>query len=72
MPSATVEATTETFTRVIAALRARLDPDDIAGLTDGQVWKLDLKRYYTELVYGYERRVAQGAITPDDDIVEVT
>lgn len=72
MPTAEVGTTEENFTRIIAALRAKLDDEVIEGLTDGQIWRLDLKGYYTQMLYTYGQRQAAGAIAPEDDIVTVT
>lgn len=72
MPSATVNATAEKFAQIVAALRDKLDDEAIEGLTDAQVWKYDLKGYYTEMKFKYDRQQAQGAVAPDPDVVDVT
>lgn len=72
MPSATVETSADNFVRIIAALRAKLDPDAIEGLTNEQIWRLDLEGYYTGMLYKHDCQRAKGAVTPEDDIVEVT
>lgn len=70
MPSATVNATAEKFAAIIAALDVKLERED--GETDAHLWKRDLKGYYTEMMFKYNRRQASGAVAPDVDIVEVT
>lgn len=72
MPSATVGTSEENFARIVAALRAKLDDEAIEGLTDVQLWRYDLRGYYTEMLFKYDRRAAQGAVAPDPNIVEVT
>lgn len=72
MPSATVSTSDENFARIITAIRAGLDDEEIEGLTDAQIWRRNLKGYYTEMLFRYDRRQAQGAVIPDVDIVDVT
>lgn len=71
MPSAAVEATEQKFAKIIAAIDAKLGERE-PGMTDAQLWKQDLKGYYTDLLYKYDRLQAAGVIVPDVDVVDVT
>ena len=72
MPSYTVSGTAEQFTRVIAALEDRRE--DLVGEegTDRELYAAWLRGVHTEVVNKNERRIAQGAVAPDADIVEIT
>jgi hypothetical protein len=71
MKTATLETSDANFARIVAALRAKLDSDAIEGMSDGQVWRYDLKEYYKGMVVKNERHAAQSGVSPDDGIVEV-
>lgn len=72
MPSYTVTGSPENFARLIAALEDRRE--DLVGAegTDRQLYIAWLKGEHTEVVVKHKRRVAQGTVAPDPDIVEVT
>ena len=70
MPSATVNTSAENFAKIIAALDAKMERED--GETDAQLWRRDLKGYYTVMVFKDQRRVAQSTVSPDLDIVDIT
>lgn len=71
MRSATVQTSDENFDRIIAALRNKLG-DEAEALSDAQLWRFDLRGYYTELLYKYDRQQSLGTVAPDADVVEVT
>lgn len=72
MPSKTISTSAQNFARIIAALENRRE--DLVGEngTDSQLYIAWLKGVHTELVFKNERRAAQGAISPDIDITEIT
>lgn len=72
MPSYTVSGTAEKFAQIIAALEDRRE--DLVGVngTDRQLYIAWLKGLHTELAFRHARRVAQGAVSSDIDIVEIT
>ena len=63
MPNFTVSLTTTQATRALAAIRARVDPKDIQGMTDTQVGEYYVKRVVSDLVTAHEKDTAAKAIS---------
>jgi hypothetical protein len=72
MPSYEISGTAEKFAQVIAALEDIREDLVGEGGTDAQLYKAWLKGVHTEVVVKHKRRVAQGTVAPDPDIVEIT
>lgn len=72
MPSYTLSGTAEKFAKIIAALENRRE--GLVGVdgTDRQLYIAWLEGVHTELDTKHRRAVAQGAVSPDDDIVDIT
>jgi len=70
MPSATVSTSSANFALIISALDAKHERED--GETDAQLWRRDLKAYYTELVFAHQRGKASAGVAADPNITEVT
>jgi hypothetical protein len=72
MPSKTISTSDANFARIIAALKDRREGLVGKDGTDAQLYIAWLKRQHVELVFKNERRVAQGAVTPDTGIADIT
>ena len=73
MPSYTITTTSEKAAKILAALDALFaGDDDYDSLTDRQKYLQWLKGKHIELAFKHARRVVQGTVAPDNDIVDVT
>ncbi len=72
MLSKTTNISDANFARVIKALADRREGLVGEHGTDDELYAAWLEGLHTELVFKDDRRTAQGAVSPDPDIVSIT